>query len=233
MNSVAAPNGGSFARLPPAPTTFRYLRASAATATGLLSVGPRSLDHRGREGPPQRAHRHPHSQSTTHLVAADPDGHSAAPLHKNTAASGRQPMALMRPRSPLSCLIQTEASDTNVRHPGRRLTTMRHRLLDLVRQHRRRIDLPHARRDDRCPQLSHVLEALQFSALPVPHDQRDRTAASGRRRMAAEYHGCEVSRAWPVAVAASRRYPGHPPGAGPGESSGTSDGCPDQRPSRG
>jgi len=75
----------------------------------------------------------------------------------------------------MSCLIQTEASDTNVRHPGRRLTKMRHRLLDLVRQHRRRIDLPHARRDDRCPQPSHVVEALQLGALPVPHDQRDRT----------------------------------------------------------
>jgi hypothetical protein len=37
----AAPNGGSFAHLPPAPTTLCYLRLSATTAIGLLSVAPR------------------------------------------------------------------------------------------------------------------------------------------------------------------------------------------------
>ena len=36
--------------------------------------------------------------------------------------------------------------------------------------------MPHDRRDDRRPQPSQVLEAPQLSALPVPHDQRDRTA---------------------------------------------------------
>ena len=36
--SPAAHNGGSFARLPPAPTTLCYLRLSVATAVGLLSV---------------------------------------------------------------------------------------------------------------------------------------------------------------------------------------------------
>ena len=35
---AAGPNRGSFARLPPAPTTLCYLRLSAATAMGLLSV---------------------------------------------------------------------------------------------------------------------------------------------------------------------------------------------------
>jgi hypothetical protein len=34
-------NGGSFARLPPAPTTLCYLRPSATSAIGLLSVAPR------------------------------------------------------------------------------------------------------------------------------------------------------------------------------------------------
>jgi hypothetical protein len=63
-----------------------------------------------------------------------------------------------------------------VRHPGRRPPKTRHRLLDLVRQHRQRIDLPHDRRDDRRPQPSQVLETPQLSALPVPHDQRDKTA---------------------------------------------------------
>jgi hypothetical protein len=78
----------------------------------------------------------------------------------------------------VSCLIQTEARDANVRHPGRRLAKVRQRPSDLVRQHRGRIDLSHDRRDDRRPQPSQVLEAPQLSALPVPHDQEDRTRRS-------------------------------------------------------
>ena len=39
-------------------------------------------------------------------------------------------------KAEVSCLIQTEARGANVRHPGRCLTKMRHRLLDLVRQYR-------------------------------------------------------------------------------------------------
>jgi hypothetical protein len=83
-------------------------------------------------------------------------------------------------RGPIRCPVSSRPRQggANARHPGRRLTKMRHRLLDLVRQHRQRIDLPHDRRDDRRPQPSQVLEAPQLSTLPVPHDQRDRTSAS-------------------------------------------------------
>ena len=44
--------GGSFARLPPAPTTLCYLRLSATTVMGLLSVATRWLGDQGREEPP-------------------------------------------------------------------------------------------------------------------------------------------------------------------------------------
>ena len=42
----------------------------------------------------------------------------------------------------VSCLIQTEARAATVRHSGWCLIKMTHQLLDLVRQHRQRIDLP-------------------------------------------------------------------------------------------
>ena len=49
---VADHIGGSFARLPPAPTTLCYLGLSATRAIGLLSVAPRRLADQGGEGPP-------------------------------------------------------------------------------------------------------------------------------------------------------------------------------------
>jgi hypothetical protein len=62
--------GGSFAQLPPAPATLCYLRVSAATAMGLLSVAPGRLSDQGREWPPSTSYRHPYSRSTTYLIAA-------------------------------------------------------------------------------------------------------------------------------------------------------------------
>ena len=62
--------GGSFARLPPAPTTLCYLRLSAATAMGLLSVASVA----GRPNPGRAALNElsaPVPRSTTYLIAAD------------------------------------------------------------------------------------------------------------------------------------------------------------------
>ena len=66
-----APIGGSFARLPPAPTTLCYLGLSATRAIGLLSVAPRRLADQGGEGPPSTSYRHPYSRSTTYLIAEE------------------------------------------------------------------------------------------------------------------------------------------------------------------
>ena len=55
--------GGSFARLPLAPTTFCYLCLSATTAMELLRVAAWWLGGQSREGPPSTSCRHPYSRS--------------------------------------------------------------------------------------------------------------------------------------------------------------------------
>jgi hypothetical protein len=85
MHQADMQNGGSFARLPPAPTTLCYLRLSVATAVGLLSVASVA----GRPSPGRVALNELSAPALTiHDVTSSRQIRTftaQAPLHKNTA----------------------------------------------------------------------------------------------------------------------------------------------------
>src|SRR6516165_11693190 len=70
---VSVHNGGSLRGCHRPPTTLCYLRLSATTPMGLLSVAPWWLGDQGRERPPSTSYRRLYSRSTTYLIAADED----------------------------------------------------------------------------------------------------------------------------------------------------------------